>query len=287
MKTNFRSPLRVIFTVAIVAGAGFVVTSMWDYYMKQPWTRNAHVRSDVVSIAPDVSGLVSEVMVRDNQQVRKGDVLFLIDQQRFTIALKQAEAGVDGALAVLAQAQRDRDRREKLVDAVSEQQKEQARLQVVSAETACEQALAARDLARLNLERSKVRAPVNGKISNLTLRPGNYVTAGKAEVALLDTDSIRVEGYFEETKLPRIHVGSAVSIRLMGLPGELTGHVESIAAGIEDRERTPGTGMLANINPTFSWVRLAQRVPVRISIDDLSVRSRLIAGLSATVAIRD
>jgi multidrug resistance efflux pump len=145
--------------------------------------------------------------------------------------------------------------------------------------------MADRDLARLNLDRSEVKASVNGVITNLSLRPGDYVNAGQAEVALVDTDSLRVEGYFEETKLSRIKVGNPVSIKLMGQSAVLAGHVESIAAGIEDRERTVGNGLLANINPTFNWVRLAQRVPVRIAFDTVPDDARLVAGLTATVAV--
>jgi len=165
------------------------------------------------------------------------------------------------------------------------QQKEQARTAADQAEATYLQAVANRDLAQLNLDRSAVKATVNGTVSNLSLRPGDYVTAGTAKVALVDTDSLRVEGYFEETKLPRIHVGDSVTIHLMGHRQTLAGHVDSIATGIEDRERTSGTGLLANINPTFSWVRLAQRVPVRINLDKVPDDVKLIAGLTATVEV--
>ncbi|MFC7399551.1 efflux RND transporter periplasmic adaptor subunit [Chelatococcus sp. GCM10030263] len=275
--------LRVLVTLVVVAGAVLAGRELWNHYMNEPWTRDARVRADVVGVAPDVSGLVSEVLVHDNEVVKKGDLLFRVDRQRFAIALDQAEAAVAGTKAVLDQAHRDRERRERLGDFASEQQKEQAVSAEAQADANYRQALASRDLARLNLERSEVKAPVNGIVSNFSLRPGDYVAAGSAQAALVDTDSLRVEGYFEETKLPRIHVGDAASIKLMGQSGLITGHVESIAGGIEDRERN--AGLLANINPTFTWVRLAQRVPVRIAFDKVPENARLIAGLTATVNV--
>lgn len=276
---------RISVTGLAVIAALFVGRGLWAHYMDEPWTRDARVRADVVSVAPDVSGLVSDVMVHDNQAVRKGDVLFRIDRERFAIALDQAEAALQGSNATLDQARRENDRQQRLGQSGTVQQKEVAQAAVLEAEAAFRQASANRDLARLNLDRSEVRASVNGTISNLTLRPGDYVTAGTAKIALIDTDSLRVEGYFEETKLPRIHVGDKVRVHLMGHDKSLSGHVASIATGIEDRERTAGSGLLANINPTFSWVRLAQRVPVRIALDQSSSSAGLIAGLTATVEV--
>ncbi|MGO7453378.1 efflux RND transporter periplasmic adaptor subunit [Rhizobium ruizarguesonis] len=284
---TLKSSVRLIVTLAFVCAAFYVGRGLWVHYMDEPWTRDARLRADVVGIAPDVSGLVSEVDVQDNQRVKKGDVLFRVDRERFNIALAQAEAALEGSRAAMEQAHRERERQERLGDAASLQQKEQARTAEDQARAAYGQALANRDLAKLNLDRSEIKATVNGTVSNLSLRPGDYVTAGAAKVALVDTDSLRVEGYFEETKLPRIHVGDTVSVRLMGQGERLQGHVDSIATGIEDRERTAGTGLLANINPTFSWVRLAQRVPVRINLDNVPGNVHLIAGLTATVEVRE
>ena len=287
MKFRFlRLAGRVLVTAIIVAAACGVAWKLWDENMNDPWTRDAHVRADIVGVTPDVSGPVADVLVRDNQAVQKGDVLFQIDRQRFAIALDQAKAAVEGKQATLDQARRNLDRLKRLTTSVvSAQQIEEAKSLVAEVESDSLQAVAERDLAQLNLDRSTVRAPVNGVITNLGLRPGDYVSAGQSIMALVDTDTMRVEGYFEETKLPRIEVGAKASIRLMGSANPLTGHVESMAAGIEDRERTAGT-LLANVNPTFTWVRLAQRVPVRIALDgDRADRARLVAGTSATVVI--
>lgn len=288
VKTLSRLLGRILFTLVFVAVAAVVGWQTWDFYMNEPWTRDGHVRADVVGITPDVSGLVSEVVVADNQVVKKGDVLLRIDRDRFALALKLAEAVVRGQAAALTQAKRDFERYEQLSRDVASQQKvEQAEASQAIAEASYQQALSNRDLARLNLERSEIRAPVNGIISNLALNAGDYVTAGKAVIALVDSDSLRVEGYFEETKLPRIRIGDPVDIHIMGHERRLTGRVESIAGGIEDRERTAGPQLLANVTPAFSWVRLAQRVPVRIALDPPPAGDApLVAGLSATVSVR-
>ena len=278
--------LRLAVTLTMVAAAAIVGLALWDYYMEAPWTRDGRMRADVVGVAPDVSGLVTEVMVEDNQVVRRGDVLFRIDPERFTLALRQAEAMVEGRKATLEQASADYARYTKLSDAaVSQQRVEAAWATDLSAKAGYDQAVADRDLARLNLARSEVKASVNGRITNMELRPGNYVTTGRGVMALVDGDTLRVEGYFEETKLPRIHVGDRASIRLMGDAGVITGPVESFAGGIEDRERTAGANLLANVNPTFSWVRLAQRIPVRIKLEQVPDRTRLVSGRTATVSI--
>ncbi|KAF1857666.1 hypothetical protein Lal_00014183 [Lupinus albus] len=278
--------LRLAVTLGAVAAALVVGLSLWDYYMDAPWTRDGRVRADVVEISPDVSGLVTEVLVEDNQEVKRGDLLFRIDPERFTLALRQAEAMVEGKRASAEQAAADYQRYSKLSDAaVSQQKVESARATDLSAKAAYDQAVADRDLAKLNLARSEVRASVNGRITNMELRPGNYVNTGKGVMALVDRDTLRVEGYFEETKLPRIHVGDRARIHLMGEDTVLTGRVESVAGGIEDRERSAGANLLANVNPTFAWVRLAQRIPVRIRLDAEADRRMLVSGRTATVAV--
>ncbi|MFC7473133.1 efflux RND transporter periplasmic adaptor subunit [Dankookia sp. GCM10030260] len=277
---------RVAVTLAAVLLAGFAGWQLWRTYMEEPWTRDGRIRAEVVGIAPDVSGLVQAVPVRDNQAVRRGEVLFRIDPDRFALALQQAEAVLSSRHASLLQAQREQQRYGRLdQSAVSVQRQEQAVTDAQVAEAAWRQAVVERDIARLNLERSEVRAPVNGFVTNLELRPGDYLAAGRAALALVDSDSFHVAGYFEETKLPRIRPGDRATIRVMGEAGIIEGHVEGIAAGITDRERVAGDNLLANVNPTFSWVRLAQRVPVRIAIDRVPEGLRLLSGRTATVTV--
>jgi multidrug resistance efflux pump len=275
-------------TALAVAVALFIGVRLWAYYMDAPWTRDGHVRADVVQVAPDVSGFVTDVLVRDNGHVQRGEVLFRIDRARFELALQQADAIVAGRRASLDQADADLTRYRALTDiAASQQRQEQVLATQQEAKAAYDQAVADRGVAQLNLDRSEVRASVNGVITNMDLRPGAYVTAGHGVMALVDTDTLRVEGYFEETKLSRIQIGDKARIRLMGDARPLTGHVESIAAGIEDRDRCQGASLLANVNPTFNWVRLAQRIPVRVALDEVPDPTRLVAGRSATVEVID
>jgi RND family efflux transporter MFP subunit len=277
-------PLVTLVTVAIALAIGY---ALWDYYVNAPWTRDGKVRADVVAVTPDVSGLVTEVLVHDNQRVHKGDVLFRIDPDRFDLALRQAEAIVAGKQASLEQAQSDYQRYDKLSDnAVSDQRRELAKATADEAKAAYDQAVADRDLAKLNRARAEVRASVNGLITNMDLQPGAYVSVGHGVTALIDEDTLRVEGYFEETKLPRIKVGDVATVHLIGERTLLTGHVESIAGGIDDRERSSGSNLLANVNPTFSWVRLAQRIPVRVALDPPPAGIDLVAGRTATVEIK-
>jgi len=232
-----------------------------------------------------VNGLVTEVDVKDGQTVRVGDVLFVIDAARYTLAERQAEAQRAADVASLAQARRENRRNDALGVLVTTEKTEEGAAKVAELAAQLRAAQAQLDVARLNLERTTVRATVNGMVTNLELQPGDYASAGHQVLAVIDTDAIYVDGYFEETKLPLIRLGDRATIRLMGVNAPLTGTVETIAAGIEDRERSSSSADLANVNPTFSWVRLAQRIPVRIKLDHVPDGVRLIAGRTATVAI--
>jgi len=275
--------LRRMITLAVVAVAMFALRSLWTHSELAPWTRDGRVRADVISIAPDVPGFVVKVAVHDNQVVSKGDALFEIDRARYKIALQQALATVARQRASLAEAGREAHRNDSLGEVVSSEVREQSRTRMQEATAELQRGLADLAAARLNLQRTLIVAPVNGIVTNLELRPGNYLTAGRQGLALLDSDSLHVDGYFEETKLPRLHEGDRVSVRLMGESQFLYGSVQSIAPAIFDRERTPTGDLVANINPTFSWVRLAQRVPVRIKLDPGPLDVRMIAGRTATV----
>jgi RND family efflux transporter MFP subunit len=286
MKNFLASTGRMLFTLVVVLIAVAVGWQLWSYYMLEPWTRDGRVRADVVTVAADVSGLVSDVFVRDNEKVTKGQPLFRIDQRRFQYALDQAKSDVASRQATLDQAKRDLERSKSLTSvAVTVQQVEQRQQAVDVDQAELDAANAALEVARLNLERSTVVAPVNGIVTNFGLLPGRYVNAGAAVFALLDSDTFRVEGYFEETKLRRIHVGEDATVKLIGDSRVLSGHVESIAYGIEDQNRSTSSELLALVNPTFSWVRLAQRIPVRIKLDNVPPDLLLVAGRTATVSI--
>jgi RND family efflux transporter MFP subunit len=277
---------RFLFTLVIVLAAAFVAWQLWIYYMEDPWTRDGRVRADIVEVAPDVSGLVADIYVHDNQIVHVGDPLFQIDQTRFTVGVQQAQAMVAKDQAALAQASSDAKRYAGLSgNAVSALTRDQSNTSVLEAQAELDQATASLAAANLNLARSTVRATVNGIITNFSMRPGDYVMTGGAVAALVDTDSLHVDGYFEETKLPRIAIGDRARVKLLGGGPAIIGHVESIDAGITDGERVASPNLLADVNPTFTWVRLAQRVPVRIALDQVPAGTRLIAGLTATVTI--
>jgi RND family efflux transporter MFP subunit len=277
---------RILVTVTVVALAVSAGWLIWQNYFLTPWTRDGRVRANVVQIAPDVSGVVTAVMVKANQAVKRGDVLLVIDPERYRLAVSEAEANVRGAANDLEQRQREFERREHLTSsAISIETREQAAAAVREAEAAHDQALVQLNTARLNLERSEMRSTVDGYVTNLLVQAGEYAQPGRAMVAVLDSTSFYVAAYFEETKLPGIHVGDRASIRLMSGATPVEGHIDSVAPAIADRENTVGSDLIANINPTFSWVRLAQRIPVRITIDRLPDGVHLISGMTATVVV--
>jgi len=283
-----RSWIRVFVTVVVVIAAAVAGWYLWRTYEESPWTRDGRVRVNVVVVAPDVAGAITDMRVKDNQSVKLGDVLFTVDPARYRLALEQAEAVLAGAKSVLEQRREEQQRRERLSSvSISEEALNQARTATLSAQATYDQAEAALGIAKLNLARTDVRSPVNGRVTNLLVHQGDYATAGHPIVALVDSDSFYVAGYFEETKLRHIAIGDRVSIRLMAYDAPLTGHVESVARAITDRDNALGNDLIANVNPTFSWVRLAQRIPVRIAIDDIPKDIVLSAGMTATVVVTD
>lgn len=283
LKTLF----RILITLIAVAAAIFAGWHFWEYYMESPWTRDARVRANIIPIAPDVSGAVVELKVKDNQEVNKGDLLFVIDQARYRIDLDEAQAFCDARQSELEQRVREHERRKKLIEsnAVAKELLEQAENQKRVAEANYNQAVAQLETAKLNLKRTEVYSPVNGYITNLHLDIGDYATAAKPLLAVVNKESFYVAGYFEETKLHHIREGDTVIIKLMGFSEPIKGHVEGISHAIVDRENTANNELIADVNPTFSWVRLAQRIPVRIAIDQIPEDVRLSAGMTATVIV--
>ena len=326
---DLRKIIRPIVLLVVALLAIFAIIHIWNYYNSEPWTRDGRVRGDVIQVSSDVSGLVTEVLVQDNQSVKKGQVLFKIDVARQAIDveharsdLAKAKAGLAAAEAELAQAQanvvkseaninwadKNANRYSNLMDgAISKQEQEQmfatrdqshaeheqmlaaiaqAKANIVQQKALIEVATSTLHLTQLNLNRSEVVAPADGTLSNFELQQGNYVKVGQAVAALVNRQQLYIVGYFEETKLNKIYVGAPASIQMMGDSEKLKGHVQGIASGIEDRERTSTSGLLANVNPTFSWVRLAQRVPVKIVPDEMPKNElAFVAGRTATIHI--
>jgi multidrug resistance efflux pump len=280
---------RVVLTLVVLVAASFLGYDMVQYYLYSPWTRDARVRADVVSVAPDVSGYIRDMRVRNDEFVKKGDVLFVIDQERYRLALADAEATAAARLAQHRMLLQQFERRSRLNPGLSitEEALDNARHQADQAAAGYQQAIAARDTAALNLKRTEVRAAVNGFVTNLNTQSGNYAVQGKAVLALIDSDSYRVDAYFEETKIPQIRAGSPVKIRLMDGSAALQGKVESIARGITDQDNRDGPELLASVNPTFTWVRLAQRIPVRIHLTDVPPDVLISAGMTCTVVLSE
>ena len=272
------------FTVLIAVLMGW---GLWRYYMLSPWTRDGRVRAETVNVAAEVFGKVTELKVVENQFVHKGDVLFIIDPEEFRLDLTKAEATLETRRQQMLIQQGLSQRRSHLsTEAISKEEQQTSESSAFVANAAYEEAEAQRDLAKLNLERTVVRSTVNGYVDNLRLRVGDYAVVGQNKLTIIDSDSFWVSGYFEETKLPRIHAGDQAIIELMGVNSKISGHVESISRGIADSNGSTDAQGLANVNPVFYWVRLAQRIPVRIHIDHVPEGITLAAGMTCTVVIK-
>ena len=259
---------------------------MWNTYMGAPWTRDGTVRVYVVMMAPEVSGRIVELPVADNRFVHKGDLLMTIDPTNYEIAVSLDEAAVEQAQANMQNAAKQSQRRQLLTDlAVTTEEKQTYAANATASHAQYEQAVANLKPAQVNLERTEIRAPVDGWVTNLLAQRGDYATAGQNLISLTDANSFWVDGYFEETGVAPIQVGNPAEVKLMGYSQIVRGHVESIARAINVANAQPHGQGIATVNPIFTWVRLAQRVPVRIQIDHVPKGIVLVAGMTATVQI--
>jgi RND family efflux transporter MFP subunit len=281
-----RRVLPMVLTALAVAVAAGLSWAMWNTYMASPWTRDGTVRAYVVTIAPEVAGRIVSLPVADNQFVHKGDLLMVIDPTNYKIAVQLSAAAVAQADANMQNAEREAKRRAELNDlAVSVEQKQTYSTESISAQAQYQQALANLDQAKVNLGRTEIRSPVNGWVTNLLAQQGDYATIGRNLISLVDADSFWVDGYFEETNLGGIQVNDPARIKLLGHSAILHGHVDSIARAINVANAQPDAQGVASVNPIFTWVRLAQRIPVRIKIDQIPEGLQLSAGMTATVQI--
>jgi RND family efflux transporter MFP subunit len=283
-----RSPLQsVLCTVGALLFAALMVWFMWRHYLYTPWTRDGRINAEVVDVAPEVADNVVAILVNDNQRVKKGDVLVQIDPARYRLALDQAIATVANRQQIMAERQFESHRRVGLLAsaAISLEEKQTSDASAAEAQSDCDAAVAQRDMAQLNLDRTTIRSTVNGYVTNLHLRVGDYANPGKPILSILDSDSYWVAAYMEETKLPCIHEGDRAIIKLMGPVPDIQGYVDSVSSGILDDNQSNFAGF-ANVNPIFTWVRLAQRIPVRIHMDQIPSGVRIAAGQTCTVIIR-
>lgn len=285
MKTLTTKMLRTLITLVLVILAFIAIFRTWVFYTESPWTRDARFSADVVAIAPDVEGLITNVLVRDNQLVKKDQTLFTIDQPRYIQALAEAEADVAYYDALASEKRREASRRNQLgVQAMSREEIDQANnvLQTVLHQLA--KAQATRDLARLDLARTVVRAPSDGWITNLNVYTGEFITRGATAVALVKKDTFYIQAYMEETKLERVRPGYRVQITPLGSNRILRGTVDSVSAGVTNSSSTNDTKGMATVDSNLEWVRLAQRVPVRIHLDE-QPGNLFPAGTTATIVV--
>ena len=283
-------PAAFNFIATLIAfGAAIGLAWMaWNYYVYTPWTRDGRVRVYTVQLAPEVSGTVVSLPIKDTQFVHKGDVLFQIDPRDYQNKLKEATGRVAQTQAQADYLGAEATRRSQLSDlSVSAEQRQNAIGIAQAATAAVQEAAGALDQARLDLERTTVRSPVNGWISDLILQQGGFATVGQPAVTLVNADSFYVVGYFEETQLPRIRFGDSAQMVLMGYPDRPAwGHVAGFGHGISVADAAPGVQGLPSVNPVFTWVRLAQRIPIRVELDDVPCPIILSAGMTATVSIQ-
>ena len=281
-----RLAIRYLVTLVVMVGAVAAGVAIWDHYLTGPWTRNGQVLAYVINQAPEVSGRVVRLDVADNQTVRRGDVLYEIDQSDFRMSVASAQASVDSRYADLRNKQVQARRRAQLTTlSTSEEEKQTFSSSADMAAADHAAAVVQLNQAKLNLDRTVVRSPVNGYVTNLQLQPGDYATTGTRNLSLLDSDSFWIVGYFEETKLSGIRVGDEAVAALMGFRDPVRGRVESIARGINTPNTQPGSLGLASVSPVFTWVRLAQRIPVRIRIEYVPDTVTIAAGMTATVTV--
>jgi multidrug resistance efflux pump len=287
---NIRSRVRVapiLITLGTVSVAVLLAWATWGVYMGAPWTRDGTVRAYVVTMAPEVAGRIVKLPVVDNQFVHKGDELFEIDPADYRIALEQAEAQAqrDGAALDYARANEGRQATLEGEGWVSKNIFQQAASSLHQLEGAVAVDQAAINKAQLDLSRVVVHSPVNGYVTNLLAQLGDYANVGQKLISLVDADTFWIDAYFEETTLGRIREGDPATVKLMGYRQLVRGHVGGVARGINIPNAQPDQTGLASVNPIFTWVRLAQRVPVRIHIDQVPDGVRLVAGMTATVQI--
>ena len=284
----WRTALRYLATGIITAAALVGCLFIWDIYVTTPWTRDGRVRVQVVGVAPRVAGQITEVEVVDNQYVHKGELLYVIDPFDYAVALSTTAAALESKEADLED-KRDSNVRRQLLTTLSTSTEEKSRYDASFriAAAAVKTARADSAQAQINIQRTQVTSPVNGYVTNLLLRSGDYATVGSVNISLVDADSYWIDGYFEETKLGRIEVGSQTTMRLMGYSAPLSGVVESVTRGISSAQAAPGTQGLPDVDPVYTWVRLAQRIPIRIRITHVPAGVPLVAGMTCTVTIAE
>ncbi|WP_221795343.1 efflux RND transporter periplasmic adaptor subunit [Oceanobacter mangrovi] len=283
-----KNSIRIAITLVVVAAALLTGKWVWDHYLYSPWTRDGRIRADVITIAPDVSGWITQLSAANNQAVKKGDLLFAVDDQRYQAAVIEDKAAVEEARYALELAQHQYQRRQQLTSskAISSEDLESYRIKTDSAQASLALAQAKLAADQINLTRTRVQAPADGTIINLNLNSGNYVAQGKAVLSMVKAGSFYVTGYFEETKIQRVREGQLATIYLMGYSKPLIGRVRTIGQGIANANTIADGQLLPQIQQTFNWVRLAQRIPVDIELESVPDGVHLSAGMTASIHLQ-
>lgn len=285
MKSLIRKIARYAITILLVIIAVVIIFRAWVFYTESPWTRDAKFAADVVAISPDVTGLITDVPVHDNQLVKKGDTLFVVDRPRYQKALDQAQADVEYYQALVSEKRREAARRNQLgTSAMSREAIDQANNDLQTTEHQLAKSIATRDLAKIDLDRTAITAPSDGWVTNLNVYEGEFITRGSVAVALVQQHSFYVLAYLEETKLHGVEPGYRAEVTPLGSNVVLRGTVDSVAAGVTNSSSSVDSKGMATVDSNLEWVRLAQRVPVRIRLDQ-QPGNRFPAGTTATVVI--
>ncbi|MBT1514074.1 HlyD family secretion protein [Bradyrhizobium sp. SRL28] len=278
--------LRYLATGVLVAAALVAAGYGWRVYVTAPWTRDGMVRVQVANVAPQISGKIVEIRISDNQHVHKGDILYVIEKFDFEVALENAKATILSREADLEVKKAQNARRAILTTlSTSIEEKQIFDGNAKMADAALLSAKAALAQADINLQRTEVRSPVDGYVTNLLMRVGDSARAGTPNVSVIDEHSYWIDAYFEETKIANIRVGEDVEATLLGYEMPIKGGIESITGGISAANAASSTQGLPNVDPIFTWVRLAQRIPVRIRIDQVPQDVPLVAGMTCSVSV--
>jgi multidrug resistance efflux pump len=282
--------IKVLLSGAIVLIAvGVVLYKYWDY-VTNPWTRDGQVRAQVIQINPRISGPLVKLPIVDNQQVKAGDLLFVIDPRTYQSDVDEAKAALAQATVEVDEARDLADRAVKInkqnVGAISERSLIAKQNSLRNAQNASTKAQAHLDGANLNLEFTEVRAPVDGYVTHLKLRLGSQAVANQPALALVDVNSYWVDAYFRENYIAGISPGDRAIVTLMSYPDRpLEGRVDSHGWGISQDDGTTANDLLPSISATFEWIRLAQRVPVVVHLLEVPDDVKLLVGTTASVLV--
>jgi len=290
MKRFFTIVIKLTLTLAIFGAAGWFGWQKWHKYFENPWTRDGQVRSQVVLVTPQVTGRVITIYIHDNQPVKKGDLLFEIDPSLYKLKVKQAEAQLKRSLEDAKGKEIEYKRVKKIHEqdpgAVSQKDLNRNRVSYFKALANIDVAKETLNNAQLNLARTKVYAEVDGWVSNINFQVGSQAVANQPILALVDKNSFWVFGFFREDAVADVEVGDEARVTLMAYPETpLKGRVESLAWGITPPDGNPGPNLLPQVKPVFQWIRLAQRIPVRIALENLPPNVKLRVGMTASVMV--